>query len=149
MLETRRGAPKKYSDVAINTIRKIKFLFNLTLRAAQGLFESLFQLLNVNLPIPSYSTLSIGLHKLAVELNSPDLNESTSFVIDSSSLKVYGEGEWKVKTHGYSKRRTWRKFHVAINVDDQMIHAVTLTTNDFKDNEIFEETISQITAPIS
>lgn len=26
---------------------------------------------------------------------------------------------------------------------------MTLTTNDFKDNEVFEETISQITAPIS
>ncbi|HRE31305.1 MAG TPA: transposase, partial [Candidatus Berkiella sp.] len=36
--ETRRGAPRKYSDVAINTILKVKFLFNLTLRAAQGLF---------------------------------------------------------------------------------------------------------------
>jgi len=147
--EKRRGAPRKYSDVAINTILKVKFLFNLPLRAAQGLFQSLFKLLNVDLPIPSYSTLSRRLPKLEVELNSPDLNGSSSFAIDSSGLKVYGEGEWKVRTYGYSKRRTWRKFHLGVDVEEQAIHAVTLTTNDFKDNEVFEETISQIAGCIS
>ncbi|KAF1004602.1 MAG: hypothetical protein E5299_02359 [Burkholderia gladioli] len=30
-------------------------------------------------------------------------------VVDSTGLKVYGEGEWKVRQHGYSKWRTWRK----------------------------------------
>lgn len=147
--ETRRGAPRKYSDLAINAILQVKFLFNLTLRAAQGLFQSLFGLLKVDLPIPNYSTLSRRLSKLEVELNAPDFNLPASFAIDSSGLKVYGEGEWKVRTHGYSKRRTWRKFHLAIDLDDQAIHAVTFTTNDFKDNEVFEETISQIEGPIS
>ena len=106
-------------------------------------------MLNADLPIRSYSTLSRRLHQLTVELNSPELNQPSSFAIDSSGLKVYGEGEWKVRTHGYSKRRTWRKFHIAIDVNDQSIHGATLTTNDFKDNEVFEETISQITVPIS
>ena len=106
-------------------------------------------MLNADLPIRSYSTLSRRLHQLTVELNSPELNQPSSFAIDSSGLKVYGEGEWKVRTHGYSKRRTWRKFHIAIDVNDQAIHGATFTTNDFKDNEVFEETISQITVPIS
>ena len=29
-------------------------------------------------------------------------------------LKIYGEGEWKVRQHGYSKRRTWRKLHLSV-----------------------------------
>lgn len=34
-----------------------------------------------------------------------------------AGLKVFGEGEWKVKKHGAEKRRTWRKLHLAIDVD--------------------------------
>ncbi|KAF1010945.1 MAG: hypothetical protein E5299_01529 [Burkholderia gladioli] len=36
-------------------------------------------------------------------------NEPIHLVVDSTGLKVYGEGEWKVRQHGYSQRRTWRK----------------------------------------
>ena len=143
-----RGAPRKYSDLAITSILELKYLFNLTLRAAQGFIQSLFDLLKISLPVPSYSTLSRRLRQLQIELKVPELTKPISLAIDSSGLKVYGEGEWKVRTHGYSKRRTWRKFHLGIDVNGQMIHAVTVTTNDFKDNEVFEETISQINAPI-
>ena len=144
-----RGAPNKYSELAIKTILELKFLFNLTLRAAQGLFQSLFSLLKIDLPVPHYSTLSRRLRKLESDLESDNTNEPISIAIDSSGLKVYGEGEWKLRAHGYSKRRTWRKFHLGIDVNSQTIRAVTVTTNDFKDSEVFEETISQITASIN
>jgi hypothetical protein len=36
-------------------------------------------------------------------------------VIDSSGFKVYGEGEWKVRLHGWSKRRPWRKLRLAVD----------------------------------
>lgn len=144
-----RGAPRKYSDLAIKTIFELKFLFNLTLRAAQGLFESLFKLLGIDIPVPNYSTLSRRLRRLESELKTDNSNEAVSLAIDSSGLKVYGEGEWKVRTHGYSKRRTWRKCHLGIDVNNQMIRAATVTTNDFKDSEVFEETVSQITNPIN
>jgi len=42
-------------------------------------------------------------------------------VVDSTGLKVFGEGEWKVRQHGYSKRRTWRKLHLAIDASNQEI----------------------------
>lgn len=144
-----RGAPRRYSDLAIKTILELKFLFNLTLRAAQGLFESLFKLLGIDIPVPNYSTLSRRLRKLESELKTDNSNEAVSLAIDSSGLKVYGEGEWKVRIHGYSKRRTWRKFHLGIDINNQTIRAATVTTNDFKDSEVFEETISQITNPIN
>jgi hypothetical protein len=28
--------------------------------------------------------------------------------IDSTGLKVFGEGEWKIRLHGKDKRRVWR-----------------------------------------
>ena len=36
-------------------------------------------------------------------------------VVDSTGLKVFGEGEWKVRQHGWSKRRLWRKLHLAVD----------------------------------
>jgi len=51
-------------------------------------------------------------------------------------LKVYGEGEWKVKVHGRSKRRTWRKFHIGIDAKTQEIMVCDLTTNSEGDAEV-------------
>ncbi len=48
-------------------------------------------------------------------------------------MKVYGEGEWKVRKHGWSKRRTWRKLHIGIDVNTQEIVAAELTGNDKDD----------------
>jgi len=42
-------------------------------------------------------------------------------LIDASGIKVYGEGEWKVKVHGASKRRKWIKLHIAIDAKTQEI----------------------------
>ena len=54
-------------------------------------------------------------------------------VVDSTGLKVFGEGEWKMRKHGKSKRRTWRKLHLAINPETQEIEAETLTENGCDD----------------
>jgi hypothetical protein len=48
-------------------------------------------------------------------------------------LKVFGEGEWKMRKYGRSKRRTWRKLHLAINPQTQEIVAETLTENSCDD----------------
>jgi len=36
-------------------------------------------------------------------------------VMDGTGLKVFGDGEWKVRQHGPSKRRVWRKVHLAVD----------------------------------
>ena len=48
--------------------------------------------------------------KLEVTLPVNDSPQARHVVIDSTGIKVYGEGEWKVRQHGVGKRRTW---HVA------------------------------------
>ncbi|KAF1010956.1 MAG: hypothetical protein E5299_01540 [Burkholderia gladioli] len=54
---------------------------------------------------------------LDVELPIFHNNEPIHLVVDSTGLKVYGESEWKVRQHGYSKRRTWRKVQLALNAN--------------------------------
>ena len=55
-------------------------------------------------------------------------------VVDSTGVKVYGEGEWKTKVHGVSKRRTWRKLHLGVNEATGEIVSGVVTTNDVSDS---------------
>jgi len=69
-------------------------------------------------------------------------------VVDSTGLKLYGEGEWKVRKHGAAKRRTWLKLHLGINEANHGIEAVVLTGNDVHDSETLPEMLEQITDKI-
>jgi hypothetical protein len=69
-------------------------------------------------------------------------------VMDSTGLKVYGEGEWKVRTHGKSKRRTWRKLHIGTDPESGEIEAVALTENSVDDAKMVEPLLNQIDQPI-
>ena len=69
---------------------------------------------------------------------------SIDIVIDSTGLKVYGEGEWKVRKHGYSKRRTWRKLHLGCDPKTGFIHCFTLTDNATDDGSQLEPLLEQV-----
>ncbi|WP_336243386.1 IS5 family transposase, partial [Enterobacter cloacae] len=104
-----RGRPQRYSDLAITTVLVIKRVFRLTLRAAQGFIDSIFSLMNVPLRCPDYSCVSRRAKSVNVSFKTPTRGEIAHLVIDSTGLKVFGEGEWKVKKHGQERRRIWRK----------------------------------------
>ena len=65
-------------------------------------------------------------------------------VVDSTGVKVYGEGEWKTRQHGISKRRTWRKLHLGVDEATGEIVAAVVTTNDFHDGEVLRDLPNQI-----
>jgi hypothetical protein len=67
------------------------------------------------LPGPDYSTLCRRQKILPVALPQPHTGQAIHVLVDSTGCKIYGEGEWKVRQHGISKRRTWRKLHLAID----------------------------------
>ena len=108
------------------------------LRQTTGFVSSILTLLGKGyFSIPDYSTLSRRQNILPVSI-SDRLNkgENLDIAIDSTGLKVYGEGEWKVRQHGITKRRTWRKLHIGIDVNTQEIICVDLTTNSQDDASI-------------
>jgi hypothetical protein len=57
--------------------------------------------------------------------------------IDSTGLKVFGEGEWKVKKHGQERRRIWRKLHLAVDSKTHEIICADLSLNNVTDSEAF------------
>jgi hypothetical protein len=110
-----RGRPPKYADIAIQCMLTLKSVFNLPLRATQGLVASLIEWLLLPIEAADYSTVCRRQKKLEIPLIKRNQNEPLHGVFDSTGLKVFGEGEWKVRQHGYSKRRTWRKLHLGID----------------------------------
>jgi hypothetical protein len=62
------------------------------------------------------------------------------------SLARNGEGEWKVRKHGYSKRRTWRKVHLGLDVKTGQIRAAQMTHQDVDDASALPGLLAQISA---
>jgi IS5 family transposase len=146
---SKRGHPQVYSDIAIETALTVGAVFRLPLRGTQGFVDSLLGLMNSDLKCPDYSTLCRRRGDLSVTIPPRKTTESLVIAIDSTGLKVYGEGEWKVRKHGASKRRTWRKLHLAVDVKTGEIVASLLTENDVADCEVLPDLLAQITQPIA
>lgn len=69
--------------------------------------------------------------------------------MDSTGLKIYSEGEWKVRTHGKSRRHTWRKLHLSVERKSGEIQVVELTAAGISDDAIAETILEQIEQPIN
>lgn len=145
----RPGSQPIYSDFAIQIVIQFGKVFHQRLRQTEGLLESIFKLMNIRLSVPDYSTVSrrgSGL-KVALFKKTGKKGEKKIIVIDSTGLKVYGEGEWKVKMHGAAKRRTWRKAHIVVTPEGE-IEAAKLTLNSVADCEVANSLLNQIDSDI-
>lgn len=126
-----------FSDDAILTALLVRSVFHLPLRALQGFLTSLVLLMKIDLPIPDYTRICRRAKSLGQKLKNLSSKHITDLVIDSTGLKVYGEGEWKVRQHGHSKRRTWKKVHLAVCPDSHEIVFEILTENSMGDCEVY------------
>lgn len=141
--ESQRGSQFDYSENAIEIMLTIKEVFHLTNRGVEGFVRSLFAMLHIHLRVPDHSTLSKRGKTLRVRLPKKT-HKSLNLVLDSTGLKLYGEGEWKVRKHGYSKRRTWRKLHVGADPDTGEIQVAVLTENSISDDAVVKPMLEQI-----
>jgi Transposase DDE domain len=142
----RRGRRRLYTDAAILSALLLREAYHLPLRSTQGLVSSVLRLLQLALPAPHYSTLCRRARRLELSLTAPQ--RIRHLVIDSTGLKVYGEGEWQVRTHGAAKRRTWRKLHLAMDAESHQITASSITDKDLLDRNAIAGLLEQTTAEI-
>ena len=142
------GHPFVYSDTAIQCLLTLRELFPLPYRQTEGLGRSLAQLMQVEIPIPDYTSLAKRAGKMAISLDFAHRTSPIDVVVDSTGLKVFGEGEWKMRNHGKSKRRTWRKLHLAVDPETQEIAAEVLTENSGHDADQVDELLDQIASPM-
>jgi hypothetical protein len=142
----KQGAQPIYTDLAIQITLQFGKVFGQRLRQNVGLVNSVFRLMKIDLDVPDFSTLSRRGETIKVKL--PKDNKVRVILIeDSSGLKVYGEGEWKVRKHGWSKHRAWRKMHLIITPDGE-IREAELTENNVSDDKVAAELLDQEEAEI-
>ena len=145
----RAGKSNYYSDTAILCMATLGEVYHLRLRQSEGLLLSVMKMMGLDLSVPDFSTLCRRRRKLDVRLPRHSRNQPLHVVVDSTGVKVFGEGEWKVRQHGYTRRRTWRKLHLGVDEASGQIVAVVLATNNFTDGQILPDLLEQIEDEIS
>ncbi len=147
-LEVRtRGRPCVYADALVQMLLELKQVFHLPLRALQGFAESRRKLAFPRLPVPNLTTLSRRAQTLKVAL--PSQHPKHHLVLDDTGLKVYGEGKRKVRQRCWSKRRTWRKVHLAIGTKIGQNCDALVMDQDHGDGEVLTDLLDQSPADVA
>lgn len=148
----KRGGQQQYTDAYIEMCCMIRQLYSLAFRQTQGTVLSIVRMLGLTIKVPCYTQIcrrmkSLNLH---IELNKRHRQgEPIHIAMDSTGLKVYGEGEWKVRQHGWSKHRTWRKIHLGVNPENGEILCQALTANSINDADMVEPLLQQVPPEVS
>ncbi len=122
----------------------MKVLFGMALRQTTGFVESLLRLVGLDWTVPDFSTLSRRQKTLAVNIPYRGSKGPLHLLIDSTGIKVEGEGEWHARKHGGPKRRVWRKIHLGIDEETLEIRAVEITGSHIGDAPILPDLLDQI-----
>jgi IS5 family transposase len=142
------GAAYTYSESAIVCALTLQAVYHLPLRATEGLLASLLGLLAVWLPVPDYSTLCKRRQTLSIPLPRYQAHQALHLVVDATGFKVFGEGEWKVRQHGWSKHRTWRKLHLGVNAANGEIVAALVSQRHVHDKDGLDALLAQVEGEI-
>lgn len=146
-----RGGQPRYSDLAITMCLTLGTVYKLALRQTQGLMRSLARLMKLEIPVPDFSTLSRRGHCLPLPTRpGTERTEPIHLVMDSTGLKIFGEGEWlqeKYKTK--AKRRSWRKLHLGLDLASGEIICSELTLDSVGDTIALSRLLDQIDVLVS
>ncbi|WP_194714281.1 IS5 family transposase [Noviherbaspirillum soli] len=140
----KRGRSPSFSAEAIQFCLSIKCLFSLPLRRAMGMAQSLLGLAGLDWPVPDYSTVSRRQKTMRVAIEVVPTTTGLHLLVDSTGIKMLGEGEWKTKKHGADYRRQWRKVHLCIDAATLEIRAMEVTDNSIGDAPMLPNLLGQI-----
>ena len=143
------GGQARYKDAAIQTTLMVRTAFRLALRQTEGLMASVITLMDLTISAPDHSTISRRAVTLPVVQPASVPHGPLHLLIDSTGLQVYGAGQWLEAKHGAKSRRKWRKPHLAVDADNGMIVARTLTDQDTDDPSQVAPLLDQIDGGIA
>ena len=148
---TTRGGQPLYSDLAIELCLTLGMVFKQPLRQTQGFMRSIAALLGVEITVPDFSTLSRRGSGLTLQTRPrADKQAAIHLVVDSTGLKIFGEGEWLEEKHKTKrKRRSWRKLHLGLDLVSGEIVTSDLTTDDIGDPTALPDLLDQVDGPVA
>jgi len=146
-----RGGQPRYSDLAIEMCLTLGVVFTQPLRQTQGLMRSIAKLLGVEVVVPDFSTMSRRGSSLKLQTKSrADNHAAIHLVVDSTGLKIFGEGEWCVQKHKTKlKRKHWCKLHLGLDLVSGEIVCDDLTTDEVGDPTALQGLLDQIASPVT
>jgi transposase len=106
--------------------------------------ESLLRLTGLDWDVPDFSTICRRQRALAVNIPYRGAKGPLHLLIDSTGIKVEGEGEWNARKHGGPKRRVWSKIHIGIDEQTLEIRAVEITGSNTGDAPMLPHLLNQI-----
>ena len=143
----RPGRPETFSDAAIQFCLSIKVLFGLALRQTIGMVESLLRMAGLeDWPVPDFSTLCRRQKTVSIQIPFRRAGGDLNLLVDSTGVKMRGDGEWQVRRHGPGRRRQWRKVHLAMDTATGDIRGVEFTFSQRGDSPVLPDLLAQIPA---
>ena len=140
----KRGAQPIYADMAIETALALRLLFHLPLRQTEGFLDSVLRLMDLSLPCPDHTTLSRRHASVVIRRQVDHAPQGPiDLIIDSTGLKVYGQGEWHTQKHGEKKARRWKKLHIGVNAQGRIV-ASTVTESHAQDPSQVPALLAQV-----
>ena len=148
---TSRGGQWRYSDLAIETCLTLRTAYRLGLRQTQGLMGSIGTLIGLDIRVPDYSTLPRRANGLSIaQVMRQAGSVPVHLVVDSTGLKIFGEGEWLAQKHKIKGiRRRWRKLHLGLDLASGAIVCANLTHDDVGDSTALPGLLDQLDAPVT
>ena len=145
-----RGQPI-YSDLAITTCLTLSMVYKQLLRQTEGFVRSLVKLMGVDIRVPNFLTFSRCGSGLVLPMKSrSDKDGPIRLVVDSTGLKIFGEGDWLQNKHkAKAKRKSWRKLHLGLDLATSEIICSDLTTEDVGDPTALPELLDQIDGEVT
>jgi len=146
-----RGGQPRYSDLAITLCLTLGMVYKVPLRQTQGLMRSIAKLMKLDVPVPDFSTLSRRGKGLRLPAKpAAKRTDTVHLVVDSTGLKIFGEGEWLQNKHKTkARRKSWRKLHLGLDLATGDIICSELTPDDVGDTTALPELLDQIDGPVS
>jgi len=140
--QKKNGHPLVYSDSFIQAISYIRFKFRMSLRETEGFFTSFVALIKKDTQVPCYTQICRRLKSLSLPSELIQKKGVTDVVLDTTGLKIYGEGEWRAERYGGKKR--WKKLHLSMDVISGKLVLAEITNEYVHDTTYLEKTLQRV-----
>ena len=78
--------------------------------------------MDLYLPCPDYTTVSRRNRSANIRRYTRGLPDGpVYFIVDSTDLKIFGQGEWHSKKHGERWRKHWKKLHLGVDENSRIL----------------------------
>ena len=112
---------------------------------------SIGTLMGLDIRVPDYSTLSRRANGLSIAQAMRQAGSvAVHLVVDSTGLKIFGEGEWLAQKHKIKGiRRRWRKLHLGLDLASGAIVCADLTHDEVGDSTALPGLLDQLDALVT